>query len=210
MSDADRAAPRAAPAGGVGRRRARRAARRRSPRRSPARFLSTGPDADPDAERARHVDAPPRARGPVPRLQQRAAATRPTLDPRLRELMILRVAWRTRCRLRVGAARAHRDRASASPPRRSTPIARRRRRGRVDAARGRPARRDRPAHRRLPHRRRHLGPPRRAARRAAARGARVRRRHLHRPRDGVQQLRARSSTPTCRRRRAPPRSEIEE
>ena len=112
--------------------------------------------------------------------------------------MILRVAWRTRARVRVGAARAPRGTASASRPRRST--------------RSRPAPTpsawtpleadllagDRPAHRSLPHRRRHVGPPGGAARRAPARRARVRRRHLHRPGDGVQQLRARSSTPSCR------------
>ncbi len=32
----------------------------------------------------------------------------PTLDPRLRELMVLRVAWRTRSRVRVGPARTAR------------------------------------------------------------------------------------------------------
>ena len=73
---------------------ARAALRGRVPERVAERFCATGPDARARAQRARHAAAPPDARRPVPRLQQRAAAT-PTLDARLRELMILRVAWRT-------------------------------------------------------------------------------------------------------------------
>ena len=81
---------------------------------------STGPDALPDAERARHADAPPRARRPVPRLQQRAAASTRRSDaaharadgPARRVADALDV--------RVGAARAPRGRRSASPPTRST------------------------------------------------------------------------------------------
>ena len=156
------------------RRRAARRVRRRGRGPLPVRRARRAAD----AERARDADAPPGARRPVPRLQRRAAADADARaaparahDPPRRVAHALDV--------RVGAARA--PRAARRHHRRGD-----RRRSRaaptptLDAARGRPARRDRPAHRSLPHRRRHLGPPGRAARRAPARGARVRRRHVHR------------------------------
>ena len=56
------------------------------------------PDAHADAERARDDDAPSRARGPVPRRTTTCCCNGPRSSPRQRELMVLRVAWRTRSR----------------------------------------------------------------------------------------------------------------
>ena len=144
-----------------------------------------------------HDDAPPRARRSVPRLQPRAPARRPRSDTGCAS------SWS--CASRGGHGRPTSGCSTCASPNAAsvTPeeidaIARGARGRDLDAARGRPARGDRPAHRPLPHRRRHVGSPGRAARRASARRGRVRRRHLHRASRWRSTASGSSSTPSCR------------
>ena len=63
-----------------------------------ARLLSTEPGSQPMPNALAHDDASPRARGPVPRRTTTCCCNGPRSSPAQRELVVLRVAWRTRSR----------------------------------------------------------------------------------------------------------------
>ena len=92
-------------------------------------------------ERPRHARPPSRARPGRSTPSTATCSSRRRSTPRQRELLVLRVAWRSaQCDLRVGAARRARGRRRASPPTRSTRIVDGPDAPRVGAARRRAAR----------------------------------------------------------------------
>ena len=151
------------------------------------RFLSTEPDAKPVPTALTTMVHHPALAGPFLAYNNVLLAN-PALGHRMRELIVLRVAWRTQ------SAYEWAQHVMLAPRFDITPddidaIARDDGADGVDAGRARARRGHRSARRRPSRRRRHLGAPGRAPRRATTRRAGVRRRHVRLPRDGLQQLR---------------------
>ena len=126
----------------------RAALRDRLPGRSPSASSSTGPDALPVPNAIGTMLRHPALAGPF-LAYNGVLLFDPALEPRQRELMVLRVAWRTRLgyewvqHVRLARVRRHARTRST----RSTRYGDASRGRAVVAARSRSARRDRPAHR---------------------------------------------------------------